>query len=415
MAFRTGSPAIVLGLLLGYLLCACTAEPSPATVPAPEETPGASNAIVPLVSNTPVRGAREARASGRRAVAPVEQHRIGANQTFERPAWELVEDIARLSAEQGDPGSEEMVSLLRRLGLLGAEALSAIRDFMLSEQANAPTQQVLRRTLLQVLLSLDLPEVEDVAFELLSSRPSPIELWLLGSYLEQAQPGVYTESIRLAGEQVLLDRDATTELPGEFFQLLGEVGDQFTAALLLELPVHMNAYTSVALALIADGGGIVQLEQDARLFATGTDTNQGRLAVQLLAQEAYRQGRAADVLIELAGQNLVPPDVWPDVAALVSGGKEITLEPPALGLLATNTIYRPEGNQILYTVARSSLQETYEEIEQRIYLVGQLQQLAPLAYRQHFIAAETRLIQLRQRLSINGHPGESSQWGRSTS
>ena len=399
MEFRVRTPRIVTGLMLALLLCACTAEPDPAA--AKEGTSSTRGTLVPPASTLPVSGARERRAPGGRAATPGAERSVEASQAPGGSAWELVEDLARLSVEQAGPGSEEMASLLQRLGLLGADALFAIRDFMLSEQASAPTQQALRRALLEVLLSLDLPEVEDVAFELLGDRPAPIELWLLGSYLEQAQPGVYTDSIRLAGEQVLLDLDTTVEQPGEFFQLMGEVGDQSTAALLLQLPVHMNAYSSVALALIADGAGIAQLEQDARLFATGADTNQGRLAVQLLAQEAYRQGTAADALMDLAGRKLVPPDVWPEIAALVSGGREITLEPPASGLLATNTIYRPEGNQILYTAARSSIQETYEEIEQRIYLVGQLQQLAPPGYRQHFIAAETRLMQIRQRLSVN--------------
>ena len=120
------------------------------------------------------------------------------------------------------------------------------------------------------------------------------------------------------------------------------------------------------------------LEQDARAFEAGQDTLQGRLALQLLAQQAPQQPEAAAALIELAEQGVIPNGLWPYVLDIVAGSWEITVsEPPSDDLIGSHTYYHAEGNQVIYRVARHEDDIGEGREEQRLHLLDRLQPFAP--------------------------------------
>jgi hypothetical protein len=290
----------------------------------------------------------------------------------------VLEELSGQSWDGAMERAEHTAELLQRLRALGADALIPIRDYLLDAGKAGTVPPALRQALVDVLLSLGLPEVEDLALQLLASGPAAGEVLQLGQYLEFVQPGKYSEVILAAAEQTLIDTDPVTALPADFFLLLGALGTEETAMMLAELQEQYGAYASLALASIPDGAGLPSLAQDARLFEAGQDTLQGRLAVQLLAQMAPQFPQAAAALIELAERGAIPHDLWPYVLDLVAGNWELTLiEPQAGNLNGSHTFYRPEGNQVIYRASRSYGETDDGFQSQRLYLLNRLQPLAP--------------------------------------
>jgi hypothetical protein len=211
------------------------------------------------------------------------------------------------------------------------------------------------------------------------ANPSPQAVVALSRYLAQSSPGVHDAAIRAAAELSLLSIPALNEAPGELFQLLGEFGNAGTVNVMVDLPWHLDAYASVALALIPDGSGLDLIIQDARLYERGYHSTHGRLAIELLAQRACENPGAAQALFDLARQGLIPTDAWPNVLAAIAGEQSISLVRPAFGLRSTHTIFRPNGNQVIYWVTNmtpSTDTDGYEDI--RLALLDELLRLAPM-------------------------------------
>lgn len=293
-------------------------------------------------------------------------------------ARDLLADLQSLVWDEGAESEERMAYLLQRLRLQGDDALIPLRDYLLKSDGSDTDSPELRRALLEVLLNLGLPEVEGIALEVLASQPAAMEVWQLGQYLESVYPGKYSDAIRTVAEQALIHSDPATILPGEYFQFLGELGDDQTALLLSALPMHQEAYGSLALAGIPDGSGVPLLAADARAFEAGRDTMQGRLAIQLLAQQAPQFPEAAAVLIELAQQGVIPQDLWPYVLEIVAGTWALTpFQPPPNDLLGTHTYYHEQGDQVIFRVAQHQ-PETIDGLQsQRLFLLNRLQPFAP--------------------------------------
>jgi len=234
-----------------------------------------------------------------------------------------------------------------------------------------------RLAVLDLLLSMDLPEVERLALELITDNPTPEATWRLALYLEGRNPGVYVAQIRNAAEKAMRNAASFDDIPGELFQIVGENGDYATMGLLADIPAYLDAYVSVALALLQDGSGLAQLEKDARLFGAGQYTMHGRLAIELLAQQANRFPGAAEVLLDLAEEQLIPSDLWPQVLAAVAGQSEISLLRPRSARIATHTIYQREGNLVIYRISRPPPNENPDPMGERTALLDQLRALAP--------------------------------------
>jgi hypothetical protein len=315
-----------------------------------------------------------------RAGPPVNENNEGIEpasvSNFESSnARDVLDELQVLSWAEDDNLDPQASFLLERLRNQGADAVLPLRDFLLDGEISSPQ---LRQAALDVLLSIGLPEVEGIALELLANEPSAMEAWQLGHYLESIQPGMHTASIRSAAEQALIEADSAELLPGEFFVFLGQMGNEETALLLSELPAHQEAFGSVALVFIPEGGGTPMLEQDARVFEAGRDTLQGRLALQLLAQQAPQNPVAAAALIEIAEQDLIPPNLWPYLLEIVAGSWEISVNEPLPGdLVGSHTYYHEEGSQVIYRVARHDEDVADGLQEQRLYLLDKLQPFAP--------------------------------------
>ena len=397
MAFS--AKAYVLVLVQLWLLCACTGDaesPTSNTVAGSRTIahPGdfQDNSSEFNLDNPPAISAKQS------AKNDIKFTQLESDATVQKP-HSLLEEVYWLQLSEGRQDLDQLKDLLEKLNLNGRDAVFALRDLLLLSDSSSPDEQELRQTFLELLLSFELPEVEGIAVQLLESEPIPMEIWLLGQYLEKTQPGMNTGAIRLIAEQALIEAQSDSQLPGEFLQLIGEVGNESTVSLLLELPIHMNAYSRVALALIEDGSGIALLEQDARPVKNGQMTYQGKLAIELLAQQAYRQPDAIDALLNIARKGRIPAELWSELAVIMAGQKKITLVASASGRVASSTIYRPGGNQTIFRVTTSPLEETFEQLDQRLIALEQLQELAPLAFKHHFFAAEDLLLQFRDRFS----------------
>lgn len=299
------------------------------------------------------------------------------SRSLAQNANDLISELQDLNWDAGSVQNPLTAEILRNLRAQGADALVPIRDFLLDNQGSGDAPAELRQALLDVLLSLGVPEVEDVALELLAAAPSAGEVWRLGDWLNTSRPGKHTAAVRVAAELALIEADSAGVLPPEIFELLGRVGNVNTAVVLAEAPRRHQAYASLALAKIEDDSGLPVLEQHARQFETGRDTIQGRLALQLLAQRAPSSPSAAAALIDLAQQGVIPHDLWPYLLDIVAGNWELSLfEPPSGYLVGSHTYYSPEGDQVIYrTIPPPGAGDAMQS--ERLYLLDRLQPLAP--------------------------------------
>ena len=370
-------PRIMAGLVLISLIIACSAEdgaegqPPAARQPesADEEVGDRLSSQLQVSSSVPTQ-------SGPAAPSPPKQKLVTTGSPVNHNVHDLLEGLQSLAWDGGAASKEQADALLQSLRAKGVDALAPIRDFLLDEGASGAAAAALRQALLEVLLNLGMPEVEDAALELLASEPAAGEVWRLARYLEAIQPGKYADTILATAEQALIEADPATFVPAEFFQLLGDLGNAETALLLAETSKYHGAYASMALVSIPDGSGLPALAEHARVFQAGRDTVEGRLAIQLLAQQAPQFPEAAAVLLELAEQGVIPNDVWPYVLDIIAGNWQMTLEPPSNGLIGSHTYYRPEGNQTIFRAV--PLQDADDGLQsQRLYLLDRLQPLAP--------------------------------------
>lgn len=306
---------------------------------------------------------------------------------------------------------DEFRSGLSALGKYDKSTADAIRDFLLLTDPFDDRLVELRRALIEYALEHEQAEWEEFAFKLLRDGTNVYEISVLGRFLEAQQPGVYTEFVRQLAEDHLLLLSHSDPLPGDFFQLLGEVGDETTALLLEDVPIQFNVYATVSSALLQDGSGIVLLQQIARPTVSHQTTFMGRVALELLAQQAAAQPEAASALIDLAADESIPGDLWAQLADYVSGKSYITLTDPH-GLSSGNTtIYRQEGNQILYRAQRTRLIEGLDAVERRLLLLEALRQLAPDSRANVFTVAGEWLTVNWVEPVIASAPTQSSQHG----
>ena len=307
----------------------------------------------------------------------------GKKQATTIAPHEQLKELGWLSTKSDSISRQRADELVGKLYERGYESLLAVRDYLVrdigfgSGEIPGVDEKNLRRVLIDLLLRFDFPEVESFALELLNSHPTPSEIWQLGRYLEQNFPGRYTSSVRLIAEEAFIHSDPAAGIPGGFFQLLGETGDDATAFLLGDVPIYQDAYASFALAAIPDGSGIAVLEQEALLHGSGQPSTRSRLLIELLASQAHRSVEGGEVLINMAERGLIPEDTWPHVMAIVAGSLLITLDPPQQGQLDTHTIFRSEGNQVIYRVVRPLVDEPPDIADQRHQLLARLQALAP--------------------------------------
>lgn len=374
VTLKTNLFRLVVGLVFIVLISVYIAdddsEEKPVADPPPERA---------AISETvPAEAAQAKPVKPRAAASKAKVTPRPATKPNRREADDLLDELHTLAWDDDTAGGEEASDLLRRLQLQGADALIPIRDFLLDAIRSGQVPPELRQALLEVLLSLGLPEVEGVALQLLVSGPTAFEVMELGLYLEGVEPGKYSDAFLRAAEQALIEADPNMMLPAGFFQLLGELGNEQTVLLLAEMPWHHQVYASIALASMQDGSGLATLEQDALAFAAGQDSMHGRVAIQLLAQMGPQFPDAAASLIKLAEQGAIPHDVWPHVLDIVAGNWELTLLEPMPGnLVWSHTFYHRVGNQVIYGATRRQDVTDDPLLAQRLYLLDQLLSLMP--------------------------------------
>lgn len=317
----------------------------------------------------------------------------------------LIRDLADLLAHDDPDSLIEAEDLLVRLHAMGLDGLIAVHQFLLQGGEAAAlasgitAESELRGLLLDFLLGSRTEGAEALAVELLDSPMAPGEIATIGILLEERAPGLYSANISQAAERAVLNAPLDGELPGTLFEILGRTGDYESIAILEQMPMYRDAYVSVALALLPDGSGIAALEQDARLIESGQHTAHGRLALQLLAQQAAQHPDAARVLADLASKNLVPADLWRSIASLASGASAITTIRPSIQPFHTMTIFWPQGDQRLYTVPAAFETVVSDDLDQRLALIAALREYAPPDVQQYLITIRQQLLDRSKQFS----------------
>ena len=311
------------------------------------------------------------------------------------------EVAATLATNDGQLAGEETTALsdwLKTLARGGDDALAALRDFFssgldapLTKQSGAPSS--LRVAALEALRGIDSLDALGIALDVLANTRQPLEVAAVAKLLEERAPGQYSQWVASAARD-LVERGAGSGSDaaglGPLMKILGEAGG-VTPAELEQLPSHQREYAAVTLTLLPEGKGLPLLLDRVQGPGAGIGNQDGRLALQLLAQTAAYQPEAAAELVAIARDGLIPDALWPDIAALAAGAERIQLDEPREGAtVGRHYYYKAGGTQLLYR-ARTGGPASAAEAQARLEVIGRLfeagsgaaarQALAPFAAR----------------------------------
>ncbi|MEH6467157.1 MAG: hypothetical protein V7722_05960 [Porticoccus sp.] len=324
------------------------------------------------------------------SAVPSESATISPNRVAGVAPWELtppttytaytkLDEIVGLLEEGGELDSwhlQRVKLLLDQVFQFGPEALPTIHDFLLSG-TDAPLSATLvddsssvRLILIQMLRYMDDPKVVEVAFDTLHFSQDPMEVYFLASIVNDwSEPGWYNKDVLSFVEGVLQQNilEGEVDSVGPLIQILGEQGDETTAGKLAAMPPYLQQSAAVAMAQLPDGSGMPFLVNEAR--SSGGYTLQGRLALRLLAQSALAQPSAANELVQLAAENKIPPEMWPELMKLIKGVERLQLVVDSGQRADQEIIFHPEGDEVWYRV-RAPSQNTQDK--QNGELIGRL-------------------------------------------
>lgn len=313
----------------------------------------------------------------------------------------VLEEWAQLLAErQGRFSPEELRALsrwIRSLARAGSVGMDGLRDFLLSgvdapltKESGVPSS--LRLAALDALRGMDSLDALGVALDVLTRTRQPREVAAIADLLEERAPGQYRQWVVSVARALLEKGGAGPDGlgMGPLLKILGEAG-RVTPGELETVPTHQREYAAVALSLLPEGAGLPILVGRLQGPDAGLGNPDGRLALQLVAQMAAEQPRAAAELVAIARRGLIPDALWPDIAALAAGAERIQLNEPSEGAtIGRHYLYKEGGTELLYR-ARMEGAVSVAEARSRLEVIGRLleawegaaarQALAPLAVR----------------------------------
>ena len=315
--------------------------------------------------------------------------------TWGYPAAELIDELAVLH-NRGDWSltSADIAYIhktLDQLTLQGSAAIPAIRnylksmddiDFQAFEGGDGMDHRSLRLALFDVLQRIGGGEAETVWIDALQSTISPMEIAVLGHYLDEQTPGLYREDIVNAAKDVmaLASMDGGNgENMGPVFQVFQAYGDENVLADLESVrPLWWGKYASVALASLPDGIGIPRLVDS---IVDSPETHLGsRFALQMLAQSA-EYPEAQEALINSTREHQIPDRLWQEFAWMIAGTYQFQIEQPNTSGGATDQgavsvrkyiTFSPGGGQVLYGVRYATPNLSREQITRRLDLIETL-------------------------------------------
>ena len=319
------------------------------------------------------------RIHSRSEILPLEDPRVDDFVLHAEISATLDELYQLLTDRNGQLSAEELAifnSLLTLLAQQDIAILPVLQEFLasgidapLASQPGSPSS--LRLALLDLLRRIDNPAVTELALDTLNNTSQPLEVELLAQILEQQAPGQYrTELVQVAHRLLSHNTAGNGAELGPLFQILSEYGG-ISAAELQQSPRYQKQYAALALALLPDGQGIPALLEQVKKPDAGLNNEQGRLALQLLAQTAADYPAAAQALTAIAKQGLIPDWLWPDIAALASGQEQLQLTRPDSRIVGRHFIYKPEGTQLIFR-ARSGVPLDADEARARLEVIERL-------------------------------------------
>lgn len=239
-------------------------------------------------------------------------------------AKSLIDSIFREGAEQAltRQRSAEIRETLRQLQAEGPAALSAIGEFLAKAQDLPFTggetdalkgQPTLRAALLDIVAGFGGTEAQDLLLTTLRSTAEPAEIQRIARHLEAAVPGEHVAAIVEAARETLKMAQAGEIHPadiGPVFNVLRQHGGSDVVGDLEASLSKWGHYSAIALASTPEGIDIV-LNQVRD--SSPRKPAHYLFSFQVLAQNAHQQEAAANGLVDLARDNLIPDAAWPQI------------------------------------------------------------------------------------------------------
>jgi hypothetical protein len=225
---------------------------------------------------------------------------------------------------------------VENLVLIGPTAVPAIREFLNKRLDHyfgpEDIQQVgfpsIRTALIDALRQIGGSSAIGASYQILKLTADPRELALLARNLESMAPGLYRKHAVLAAQETL-DLAAAGRLVkrdvAPLFEILQTYGDANVVANLVQAAPRWKYYATAALAHLPEGAGIPSLVAMVQNPGGTQDA-----ALQMLAQIATQSENAHDTLLQLAGSNRIPANLWPYLISPLSGD-EIVFQASILG------------------------------------------------------------------------------------
>lgn len=272
----------------------------------------------------------------------------------------------------------EIKDLIVSLGYLGANALPAIHELLLSgENYDLATLKIgypfsLRVILLKKLGGIEDPSVADVLTEVLEATEHPQEIAEISAILSTWPVSDWDRAELLGKAQntlgALLAGGREHEV-GPLLHVLGEWGDASTLATLQDIDPRLTPAINVALASLKDDSGIPSLAEQVERY--GANTTWGTMALKTLAQASYSSDTAFNALLKLAVNGQIPDDQWDNLIPLLAGSQRVELIPgPAYQTKNEDVLILPSGQLRLYRVSyggKSNLDVRQKKLFKQIY------------------------------------------------
>ena len=254
-------------------------------------------------------------------------------------------------------------------------------DFPFSKEAwQALGYSSARIAAMDALRQIGGPEATALMETMLGSSTSPREIAVLARNLEEGSPGQYREQA-LAAARAALGNLANSPNPqtdvAPLFEIFQHYGD---ASVIPDLESAMGKwkyYATMALANLPEGAGIPTI---LRLADADSGSGNRVVALEMVAQLATGNTTVRDFLTAQIQGNLIPPNLWPYLAAPLCGDQyfpvdsAITPYPTLQSWSDLRTTHLSYGNQNLYTLPGNQ-NLTAEAISQRVALIDELLQL----------------------------------------
>ena len=283
--------------------------------------------------------------------------------------------------------AEAWKQALSDLAAQGPAAVAGIRDFLAKNEEidfrRLPGGILLgelsmRIALIKTLDQIRGTEAQDLMVQTLGASTVPLEITLLGNYLEQQAPGQYrSETLNAAGE--VFNMAAQGQLPdldvGPMLQMLRNLDPATEKQTIEKLAPQYGMYAAITFAGLDASAGLPSLLRSIDSPAEGGAAG-SQLGLQMLAQMSAQSPEARSALLQRVRSGQISDAAWPMIA-MGLGGDQYSMfsfsadgQPEIPSLPGLKLYHMESGNQNFYSVPAAFA--TPDQVDQRRQLIDQL-------------------------------------------